>query len=436
MVISSTSFGSAPEFADTPDDDDDGGDGDGDDDDDDMTGGQVASSSSATEVSPAPRWAERPVLAPTRRSPSPLPTAPVFSVIMANPTAQNPLDNMFRQQNNNSMFLGLPDYVARPGANSMESEDNYPAPGEIRRLPSSPGPFAHMGDGMDDDYEFQNLSMIGVERSDSSDSLFSTKRKTSDVVTHRPMKVTRRVPGAGARGEEHSHPSPHPHLFPHPRMPQYSHHASFEDEGDFTQVAGGSMSPNLSTYSSSASYLTSPSVPSPSAPCSAATTPNVRDILLPVTDPPFPAAPVSGPGGPRRRHSPYLSEEEGQSEDEDEDQAGRGTQSMEERRQVHIMSEKKRRSNINHGFEGLRAIMPFADIQKASKSKLLHLTLEHLRSLRETRQELAEELEWHRQNRHQANLYVLSHKHTFFLCDLLNCLFLLLLLLLVALLLG
>ena len=81
------------------------------------------------------------------------------------------------------------------------------------------------------------------------------------------------------------------------------------------------------------------------------------------------------------------------SSQDDQGERSRGTQTAEERRQVHILSEQKRRANINEGFEHVRAVLPLQTARKASKSKLLQTSVQYIEMLANTRDELISELQ-------------------------------------------
>jgi hypothetical protein len=64
----------------------------------------------------------------------------------------------------------------------------------------------------------------------------------------------------------------------------------------------------------------------------------------------------------------------------------------ENRRQIHIQSEQKRRTQIKNGFEALRAFLP-ATGKKISKKNLLTRSIRQLRHMNNIQQELLLEIE-------------------------------------------
>lgn len=70
-----------------------------------------------------------------------------------------------------------------------------------------------------------------------------------------------------------------------------------------------------------------------------------------------------------------------------------GASAEEVRRQIHILSEQKRRAQIKDGFEELRQHLPGCVNKKMSKAALLHRTVQHLQHLKRNQTSLLSELE-------------------------------------------
>jgi len=375
------------------------------------------------------RGRDRQMLTPVRpsrsRSPSPGPARgmPVFHTTMVDLAQQHPLENMFHQtemapipshpngatianMGGSGDLLMVPNFGSRPRSYSQESDREYSISPNAFPPPSSPGQSVTGGYSTEDDFDFDSLSVMGP--SSSFDTNF--KRKSS-VTTPLPMpKVSRQ--GTSFQAETDGRPLLRPRMAPPPQQQQLYSAVHFARDSETLYVprkAGEAMTP------SSAHFGT---------PTSNVATPNNFFLPAALLPQPTPEA-YRDDWVPEKKENETKTEESDGEEDADEEDdndndetsggqkqrrgvnAGDGdrnrtTQSAEERRQVHILSEQKRRSNINNGFENLRETIPFSAAKKASKSKLLKLSAQYVQGLQQTRGELYSDLAGYRDIQHQT----------------------------------